>query len=162
MGLDASAKFFYGMPLSGAYHELQQRGQRNGKRRCLKCGKVVDSKFCPDDGENCEPIVTKIDMQDLCEEEYGKAGDLFKSHKVEMVSLDDENEDAYYLIIKESMVRAGDLRHGGAGATPLGKFPGPPNGEHLDDWDDRLKAFCQAIEIEFEEPQFFFGLYLSY
>lgn len=160
MGLDASAKFFYGMPLDGAYNELQRRDHDNGKRRCLKCGKVMDSGFCPDDGGDTEPVVCKIAMSDLAEAEYGDAKEQMQG--LEVVALDHENEDSYYLIVKESMVKAGDLRGSGAGATPLGKFPGPPDGVHVGDWDDRIKALCQIIEIDYREPGFYFGLYLSY
>jgi hypothetical protein len=160
MGLDSNAKFFYGMPLGAAYHLLQTRGQENGKSRCQVCGKVVDSKFCPDDGGSTEPIETKVDLQDLCEGTYGAAKELMQG--LELLALDHENEDSYFIVIAESVKEAGDLRGDGAGATALGKFPGPPEGTHLGDWDDRIKALCAAIEIKYFEPEFFFGLYLSY
>lgn len=157
MGLDASAKFFYGMPLGHAIHELKQRDAEDGKRKCVACGKLMESKFCPDDGHKTNPVQSKTGWNALSEcypEQVAGAEGL------EVVAMEYENEDSYVLAVEESLQQAGDLRAGSHKPdNPLGL--GQSITAELA-WDAQLKEVCKTLDIEFVGAQFFVGLYLSY
>lgn len=157
MGLDASAKFFYGMPLSHAVGELKRRDAEDGQRKCVACRKIGDSKFCPDDGHKTDVIKSKQGWEALSEA-YPKA--IEGAEGLEVVSMDYNDDDSYVLAVKETGQQAGDLRAGSdRPANPVGL------GQSITSnmaWDAQLKEVCKILDIEFVGAQFFFGLYLSY
>lgn len=152
MGLDASAYFFYGMLLGDAYSELLNRDRARGMLRCGQCGRQVDSKFCPEDGGKTVEVKPGPGLEALGEDS------LPIMEGLELVYLDHADGDTYYIAIKESQKKAGDIRGGkGAEAIPLGKSLTSVVG-----WGNRIRRLCAAIDIDYIEPEYFVGLWLSY
>lgn len=157
MSLDASAKFFYGMSLSHALYELKRRDEEDGQRKCVACGKVMESKFCPDDGHKTNTIRSAPGFDALSE---GYPEPVTGADGLEVICMDYEDESSYVLAVKETIQQAGELRGGSNRPdNPLGL------GQSISSnmaWDRQLRRVCEVLDIEFVEPQFYVGLRLSY
>jgi thiol-disulfide isomerase/thioredoxin len=157
MGLDADAKFFYGMPLGASIDELCRRDEERDQLRCPKCKKIVDSKFCPDCGEKPEPTEPEKPGFSELVDEYPRP--IPQAKGLEVVNLDGDERN-YFLVVKESLKTAGDLR-GGSDRRPSVVALGQELSPNLL-WRGLIAELCKAIDIRFEEPQFYLGFYMSH